>query len=244
MNKVIIFISAFAVVLCLASCGGNSNSKVDADIPTEYCEELVKLAEDGNAEAQTNLGLCYLKGEGVTQSFEDAAKWFDKSANQNDAEGQYLLACLYSKGKGVQVNSQKSFKLLMESAQQGHADAQCGVAACYDYGENDIAIDHEEAIKWWRKAAEQGNARGQWAVGNYYFDNRDFAQAVQWFEKSANQGEALSQLLLGMCYFKGLGVGRDIQKGYDLVKKAAEQGDESAIKQLEILKSLIQNGTY
>lgn len=51
MNKVIIFISAFAVVLCLASCGGNSNSKVDADIPTEFSEELIKLAEDGNTEA-------------------------------------------------------------------------------------------------------------------------------------------------------------------------------------------------
>ena len=224
-----------AFALCLASCNGNSQSNVN--VPTEYCEELVKLAEDGNAEAQTNLGLCYLKGEGVTQSFEDAAKWFDKSANQNDAEGQYLLACLYSKGKGVQVNSQKSFNLLMESAQQGHADAQCGVAACYDYGENDIAIDHEEAIKWWRKAAEQGNAQGQWNVGAYYFDNRDFAQAVQWFEKAAEQGHTMAKVNLGMCYFLGQGVSQDKQKGYDLIKQAAEQGDSLAIKQLEIIKT-------
>ena len=45
--------------LCLASCNGNSQSNVN--VPTEYCEELVKLAEEGNAEAQTRLGTFLLR---------------------------------------------------------------------------------------------------------------------------------------------------------------------------------------
>ena len=61
-----------AFAFYLASCGGNSQSNVN--VPTEYCEELVKLAEGGNAEAQANLGVCYAKGEGVSQSNEEAVR--------------------------------------------------------------------------------------------------------------------------------------------------------------------------
>ena len=47
----------------------------------------------------------------------------------------------------------------------------------------------------------------------------------------------MAKVNLGMCYFLGQGVPQDKQKGYDLIKQAAEQGDSQAMKQLEIIKT-------
>lgn len=43
---------------------------------------------------------------------------------------------------------------------QGHADAQNNIGWCYQNGLG-VAKDVHEAVKWYRKAAKQGNARSQ-----------------------------------------------------------------------------------
>ncbi len=225
----------FVIVFCLASCGGNSKSNVN--VPTEYCEELVKLAESGNPEAQANLGFCYVKGEGVSLSLEEAVKWFKKSAEQNNAKGQFYLSNAYNHGMGVPQDFKESFRLMKASANQGYAKAQCQLAGCYDYGLNGITKNHEEAMKWWRKAAEQDDPDGQCNVGKDYFETNNYDEAFKWFKKSAEQGFSDGQLFLGMCYFMGFGVEQDKTRGYDLVKRAAEQGNQEAVQELEILKN-------
>lgn len=187
-----------AFALSLASCGGKSKSEVN--IPTEYCEELVKLAEEGNAEAQNTLGCCYDVGQGVEESDAEAFKWFEKSAKQGNAVGQNNLGLCYELGIGVEQS-------------------------------------YKEAVKWYKKAAEQGEPQAQWNVGVDFYNKGDYAEAVKWFEKSAAQGYSGGQLMLGVCYFIGRGVDQDKTIGYDLVRKAAEQGNESAIQELEILKA-------
>ena len=86
-----------ALVLFLTSCGGNSKSSV----PTEYCEELVKLAEEGNAEAQVNLAKCYANGKGIEKSDEEANKWIVKAAEQGNADALTEMGNIYMMGLGV-----------------------------------------------------------------------------------------------------------------------------------------------
>jgi TPR repeat protein len=59
------------------------------------------LAEQGDARAQTILGLMYAKGEGVPQNHGEAVKWYRLAADQHDAQAQYQLAFLYAIGDGV-----------------------------------------------------------------------------------------------------------------------------------------------
>ena len=51
-------------------------------------------------------------------------------------------------------------------------------------------IDHEEAFKWYLKAAEQGNERAQYEVGHRYCEGigveRDIDNAIKWFRKSSS----------------------------------------------------------
>ena len=222
-----------ALVLCLASCGGNSKSEVN--VPTEYCEELVKLAEEGNVEAQSNLGVCYIKGDGVSLNIEEGVKWLKKAVEQNDPQAQFFLSMAYNHGQGVPQDFNESLRLVKESANQGFAKAQSQLAGVYDFGLMGISKDHEEAMKWFWKAAEQGDADGQHNVGLEFFGNGDYNEAFKWFEKSAAQGNAGALLFLGVCYLEGKGVKQNESIGYDYIKQSAELGNPNAI---DLLKTI------
>ena len=47
--------------------------------------EWKPLAEQGNADAQNNLGLMYREGQGVPQDYKTAVKWYQRAAEQGDA---------------------------------------------------------------------------------------------------------------------------------------------------------------
>ena len=52
-------------------------------------------AEQGDAQAQFNLGEMYRTGEGVAQDYKEAAAWFRKAADQGDAQAQLNLGVMY-----------------------------------------------------------------------------------------------------------------------------------------------------
>ena len=55
--------------------------------------------------------------------------------------------------KGLSVTIQN----LRKAAEQGDAEAQFSLGSCYDEGEG-VRVDKSLAVKWCRKAAEQGLA--------------------------------------------------------------------------------------
>ena len=58
-------------------------------------------AEQGNAIAQSNLGIMYRKGQGVIQDYKEALKWYRLAAEQGDASAQSNLGFMYGTGQGV-----------------------------------------------------------------------------------------------------------------------------------------------
>ena len=71
---------------------------------------LRPLAEQGNAKAQTNLGILYGKGNGVTRNFQEAAKWWRLAAAQGLAQPQYNLGVMYDEGQGVTQDFKEAIK--------------------------------------------------------------------------------------------------------------------------------------
>ena len=63
--------------------------------------ELRRQAEQGDPEAQYNLGDMYINGEGVPEDQAEAAHWFRLAAEQGHAEAQFDLGVMYSQGRGV-----------------------------------------------------------------------------------------------------------------------------------------------
>lgn len=98
----------------------------------------------------------------------------------------------------------------------------------YYYGKG-VTQNYEEAVKWFRKAAEQGHAGGQCNLGDMYEAghgvSQNYEEAVKWYRKAAEQGDARGQCNLGDMYIlRGNGI-EDHQKAMKWYRTAAEQGD-------------------
>lgn len=61
---------------------------------TEAVRYYRLAAQQGDADAQYNLGDCYYNGTGVTQDYEEAKKWFEKAAAQGNEAAKTLLSTL------------------------------------------------------------------------------------------------------------------------------------------------------
>ena len=63
--------------------------------------EFTPLAEQGDADAQSNLGLMYRRGQGVPQDYKTAVKWYRLAAEQGNALAQTNLGTMFFLGEGV-----------------------------------------------------------------------------------------------------------------------------------------------
>ncbi len=85
---------------------------------------FIDLAEEGDADAQFNIGYLYYNGIGVDENDKEAAVWYHQAAKLGHADAQFALAGMYYIGQGVEENDEKAKKLYRKAAKQGHPDAQ------------------------------------------------------------------------------------------------------------------------
>ena len=90
--------------------------------------EFRPLAENGDAKAQSILGLMYSYGEGVPVDYREAARWYRRAAEQNSSVAQYNLGMLYLDGRGVAQDTDKAIVWLTKAADGGHFRARSELA--------------------------------------------------------------------------------------------------------------------
>lgn len=123
-----------------------------------------------------------------------------------------------------------------------------GLISTYGYG---VETNDAEALKWYRKAAEQGNAAAQNNIGVMYQYGRgvkqDYNEAVGWYRRSAEKGNTTAQNNIGSMYEHGYGVSKNYMEALNWYRRAAEQGDATAQNNIgaiyEYGHSVIQNYT-
>ena len=112
-------------------------------------------------------------------------------------------------------------------AEKGDAQSQCELGMASEEGNLGVVRDDKEAVKWYRKAAEQNYAPGQALLGWCYDRgqgvSKDEVEAVKWYRKAATQNFAKAQYNLALCYAKGRGVEQDYLEAARWVRKAVEQ---------------------
>ena len=215
------------------------NSKASKNISQQLCSYR-KAAEQGDADAQYNLGRCYYYGEGLEKDISQSIYWYCESAEQGytTAQSQCNLGVCYQNGEGISKDFHQAVFWYRKAAEQGHANAQNNLGWCYQNGEG-ISKDFHQAVFWYRKAAEQGHANAQnnlgWCYQNGKGISRDFHQAVFWYRKAAEQGDADAQYNLGWCYQNGKGIKKDLFQADYWFRKAADQKYAGALNRLKEL---------
>ena len=118
----------------------------------EALKWFIKAAEQGDTPTQVRLGDHYYKGEcGVEQDYEEAAKWYKLAAEKGDRAAELMFKFLDTYKKATELSN---------------AEAQLGEYYLHGLGvplDEDI-VDRDEAISWFRQAANQGNAEAQKAL--------------------------------------------------------------------------------
>lgn len=104
------------------------------DFQTAF-KEFKLSAHQGVAQAQFNLGVMYVNGQGVAQDNEEAVKWFRKAADQGHASAQNNLGFMYANGRGVAQDYAQAVYWYRKAADQGHAEAQNNLGVMYDNGQ-------------------------------------------------------------------------------------------------------------
>ena len=111
--------------------------------------------------------------------------------------------------------------------------AQIYLGVMYQSGEYGVEKDAKEGLKWWLKAAEQGDGYAQTKLGGMYRKGQgvkqDDAEAVQWYRKAAEQGYAYEQYVLGAMYHRGEGVTKNLLAAYAWYTIAAANGYTLAV---------------
>ena len=137
---------------------------------------FLDLADKGIAEAQINLGMMFESGQGVPQDFNEAIRWYRLAADQKLIKAQEKLNLLLKKAAEAQINL--SLGMMFESGQG-------------------VPQDFNEAIRWYRLAADQGLIKAQKKLNFLLNKTKENLQ-----ENTASSSDNSSELNTGSVSFK------------------------------------------
>lgn len=121
---------------------------------------------------------------------------------------------------------------IAEQATNPDPDKMKLIAHAYMVGYN-VEQSFEKSTMWFMKAAEKGDAEAMGRVGGAYYHGlgieQDIAMAIAYYKKAIIAGGFADSLLdLGLAYLTGKGVPQNVKHGYDLMIRAAKQGNAAA----------------
>ncbi len=162
-----------------------------------------QLANQDNPHAQLNLGFMYERGLLVTQDYKEAVRWYRKAADQGNAKAQHNLGVMYIRGQGVRQDHARAYMWYDLAAARGESDAERDrdrVAALMS--DRQIAAaqrlvrywkPNAAGVRWYRKAADQGNVDAQFNLGYMYWKGlgvrQDYVKAHMWYNLAAFEGQ-------------------------------------------------------
>lgn len=124
---------------------------------------------------------------------------------------------------------------LERAAAAGHPPAQALLGYILDKAE-----DNEAAARYYRMAADQGDAKGAYWLAALYANGegvpKDYSEAFRWFLVAAEAGYGPAIEVVANAYLNGeLGQTRDRAKGQQWLQRGADSGYEPARTKLEQL---------
>lgn len=194
---------------------------------------IKRAAEEGRANWQCNLGVCYFYGEGIEKNMSEASKWYKKAAEQGEAKAQFNLGLGYYNGEGVPQDYAEAIYWFGKASEQGNADAQLHIAWCLE----ETQAPHNDIVAAYRRAAEMGNADAQCHLGFGYFEGKhglekNVAESSRWFMEAAKRGNDVAQFQMGLRYETGAGVKKNAKEAANWYMRAASKNNVVALYKL------------
>jgi TPR repeat protein len=202
---------------------------------TAYNLALVR-ANDGDAAAQTLVAEILSRGLGVPLNAAEAAKWYQRAAEQGVPQAQFQYALMLLDGRYVKKDERQAHALLQAAAEAGNTLAQFNFAQLLvseDPGDAGLA----RAVPYYERAAATGLADAQYAMAQIYANGvggkkQDDVRARRLLVLAARQNYDTAQIDLGQWMIDGRGGDRDLKSGFGWTKLAADGGNVAARNRL------------
>ncbi|ACE06554.1 hypothetical protein Aasi_1229 [Candidatus Amoebophilus asiaticus 5a2] len=188
----------------------------------------------------------------AVKSIEWQRSYYLKATKLKDAVAYYQLGLLYGDSNSTYYDMHEAKEALEESARLGYVLAFYALSEHYEKeGDTELALywqeqaakkGHPQALYKLSRASEQearlnyleqagfsGDSQAQYALGNYYWGQGDYATAIEWYNKAAYQGVQASYAYLGIAARKGLGCPKDIQAALGYYLRSEKAGEDNAI---------------
>jgi hypothetical protein len=112
-----------------------------------------------------------------------------------------------------------------------HPAGMLHLAACLYWGHG-VTEDRAQAVAWYQKAADLGNAASSTALGELYLQGdasagvaKDAARGFDLFKQAVARGFGPALYLVAQCYLKGEGVEKDAAHAVKLLRRVVARGD-------------------
>jgi TPR repeat protein len=197
-------------------------------------DDYRRLAETGDAKAETLMGLIYHVGStSVKQDQVEATSWLSRAADQQNARALYDLGDVYVSTGGA--NPERYAEYFRRSADLGNARAEDSLADAYLAGTG-VPKDASLAAHWLEQAADQGLTSAEAKLGRLYYNGdlvlRNYDRAATLLQKAANENDPDAEHDLALAYYAGNGVPQNKYEALVLFTKSANQGNVDAEFQL------------
>lgn len=172
-------------------------------------------ARAGDATAQTLLGEILTRGLGVEQDLEEAAGWYRLAAEQGERSAQYELARMLLEGTGVERDVRRAAELFRAAGKKGVPGAwrELGIMTLEGVATDDGEPNPQLGAAYLTRAARNGDAEAQYALGQLYAAGRGVAQseeqAARWLGEAARNGHVAAQVEYALMLFRGEGTTKD-----------------------------------
>ena len=180
-------------------------------------------AEQDNAQAMFNVGLCYDAGYGVKKNPDEAVRWYYRAADGGVPEAQ-ANASIIAEQRGDYESARKYLKML---STRGNTAAMRKLALLLSTGLGG-PTEYEEAASWLKEASSRGDSRAQVKLADCYQTGlgveRNYQEMVNWLTLAAQDGDPEAQAKLGFCFQNGLGIGKNADAAFTWYKLSAAAG--------------------
>eukprot|EP00936_MAST-01D_sp_MAST-1D-sp1_P002574 g2574.t1 len=196
-------------------------------------------AQQGDKHARYSYAMCLRAGDGIVADPSTAMDELLSLACEGHPWAQFVVAIALRDGTDVERDSQRALELFQIAAANKVAPALLNIGNMLAKG---IGLPGGEpdipgAIAWYRKAADAGDPKAMWTLGQHYSQGlgveRDDNKAFEFHCRAADAGMGpLANFAVATHYLQGTGVQRDYERAAALYEQAANAGLTVAIVNL------------
>lgn len=224
----------YKIGICYYVGKGGAPTLIKGEIPFEKdldkaFDYLSKAAKKGSALAMLNLGNIYKSGVGAPKgkNLKLALEWYEKAGEEGCANAYANIAKVYEtettglilekiekiKADEPLILWNKAVEYNKLAAEKGSSIGAYNLGIAYNRGLLGLAIDYQEATKWFRRSMELGNKQAVNDLAVRYLNGISIPQnkrfGLELMKQAAEAEEPLALHNIGVYYYNGLYLPQD-----------------------------------